>query len=208
MIDYVRGSVRQVAESHVVLDVGGIGLRVQATPATVADLDLGEVAQIATSLIVREDSWTLFGFTDPDERDVFELVQTVSGVGPRTAQALVGTLTAEGLRRAVHRQDAATVMKVPGIGRKGAQRILLELADRIGAPVATAEGSASPPTDRSEPEAWRAAVVSGLSSLGWSQREAEAAASAIEARVPDMTAADGSPDVAALLRAALRELRR
>lgn len=141
MIDFIRGQVQRVAESHVVVDVGGIGIRVEATPATVAELAGADIRQVPTSLVIREDSWTIYGFADTDERDVFDLVQTVSGVGPRTAQALVATLTPDGLRRAINQQDVTALMKVPGIGRKGAQRIILELTDRLGAPATPTEPS-------------------------------------------------------------------
>lgn len=200
MIDFVRGEVRQVAATHIVVEVGGLGLRLQATPGTIAELRVGETRQIPSSLVVREDSWTLFGFTDADERELFDTVQTVSGVGPRTALALVGTLTAEGLRRAVAGSDEAALMKVPGIGKKGAQRILLELADRIGAPtgsVADAERPAVSPV--------REAVASGLMSLGWSAKESEAAVRAVAEQQPELL---NSGPVPTALRAALRELQR
>lgn len=199
MIEYVRGTVGRRAESHVVIDVGGIGIRVEAAPATVAALAPGEVREVPTSLVVREDAWTLYGFVDADEREVFELVQTVSGVGPRLAQSLVATLTADGLRQAVQRSDAATVMTVPGIGRKGAQRILLELADRLGPPIGAAGARADPaPTT----PGWHDDVVSGLVGLGWSPREAEAAVHAVSERVePDAP-------VPVVLKEALRELKR
>lgn len=200
MIDYVRGTVGRRAEDHVVIDVGGIGIRVEAAPATVAAMVGGEQREVPTSLVIREDSWTLYGFADIDEREVFDLVQTVSGIGPRTAQALVANLTADGLRRAVHRQDGATVMTVPGIGRKGAQRILLELADRLGPPTgpdirATVTGATGRPM-------WHDDVITGLVGLGWSQREAESAVASVESQV------DPGAEVAAVLKAALRELRR
>lgn len=197
MIDYVRGTVDRCAEDHIVIDVGGLGIRVQAAPATVAGLSAGTACRVPTSLVVREDSWTLYGFADNDEREVFDLVQTVSGIGPRTAQALVATLTTDGLRRAVHQQDERLVMTVPGIGRKGAQRILLELGDRLGpAPTGAATASAA------ERPPWRDDVVSGLIGLGWSQREAESAVAA----VTDTVASDA--DVGEVLKAALRELKR
>ncbi len=200
MIDFIRGDVRQVAATHIVVDVGGMGLRLQATPATIAELREGETRQFPASLMVREDAWTLYGFADNDEREVFETVQSVSGVGPRTALALVGTLTADGLRRAVAADDEASLMKVPGIGRKGAQRILLELADRIGAPVAGAPDAGA----HAGGELHRA-VASGLESLGWSAKEAEAAVRAVAEKQPELMA---SGTVAVALRAALRELQR
>lgn len=198
MIDYVRGTVGRRAEGHIVIDVGGLGIRVEAAPATVAALTPGDTHEVPTSLVIREDSWTLYGFADVDEREVFELVQTVSGIGPRTAQALVATLTADGLRQAVHRQDANTVMTVPGIGRKGAQRILLELADRLGPPL-----SNTPDTPASEaPASWHDDVITGLVGLGWSPREAEGAVNTVRGQVPE------DADVSVVLKAALRELKR
>jgi len=201
MIDFIRGEVRGVAATHIVVEVGGLGLRVQATPGTIAQVTLGESRQIPASLVIREDTWTLFGFADADERELFETVQSVSGVGPRTALALVGTLTADGLRRAVATGDERALMKVPGIGKKGAQRILLELADRIAAP--TGPGPAAAPAAHG-PDV-RSAVASGLVSLGWSSREADAAVRAIAERDPELLA---NGPVAAALRAALRELQR
>lgn len=200
MIEYVRGTVGRRAEDHVVIDVGGIGIRVEAAPATVAALSIGSEHEVPTSLVVREDAWTLYGFTDDDEREVFVLVQTVSGIGPRTAQALVATLTADGLRQAVQRQDTATIMTVPGIGRKGAQRILLELADRLGPP--TGRGSATVEATPAGQARWHEDVITGLVGLGWSQREAEAAVGAVAGQV------DTDADVAVVLKAALRELKR
>ena len=198
MIEYVRGTVDHRAEDHVVIDVGGIGIRVQAAPATVAALSAGTPCQVPTSLVVREDSWTLYGFTDLDEREVFDLVQTVSGIGPRTAQALVATLSTDGLRRAVQQQDERQIMTVPGIGRKGAQRILLELGDRLGPP---STGAGSDPAPTGTPQ-WNGDVVSGLMGLGWSQREAETAVAAVSGEVAE------DADVAQVLKAALRELKR
>lgn len=200
MIEFVRGEVHQVAATHVVVDLGGMGVRVQATPGTIADLRTGDTRTIPASLVVREDSWTLFGFKDAEEREIFETVQSVSGVGPRTALALVGTLTAEGLRQAVATEDERALMKVPGIGKKGAQRILLELADRIGAP-SSPQPVPSAATDKSV----RQAVSSGLVSLGWSAREAETALKSIAQEQPELLA---TGPVAVALRAALRELQR
>ncbi len=114
--------------------MGGVGLQVQCAPGTIAGLRTGERARVATSLVVREDSLTLYGFATDDERNTFELLQTASGVGPRLALAMLGVLSPEALRRAVAAEDLTTLTSVPGIGRKGAQRIVLELAGRLGAP--------------------------------------------------------------------------
>ena len=142
------------------------------TPNTLAELRIGQVAALPTSMVVREDSLTLFGFADDDEKQVFELVQTASGVGPKLAQAMLAVLTPDAVRRAVAGDDVRTLTAVPGIGQKGAQRIILELKDRIGTPVASA--GAGPPGRRpSDP--WREQVQQGLVGLGWSAKDADKA---------------------------------
>jgi Holliday junction DNA helicase RuvA len=200
VIASVRGRVLAVRLDSAVVEVGGVGMLVQATPATLAGLRLGEEATLATSLVVREDSLTLFGFADDDERDVFETVQTVSGIGPRLALAMLAVHTPDGLRIAVATQDLNALVKVPGIGRKGAQRIVLELTDRLGAPIGggaplpgTATGSGA--------AAWRDQVLEALVGLGWSAKQAGDAVDA----VADESAAG---DVAGVLRSALRHLGR
>ena len=134
MIAPLNGTVCAVAPDGAVIDVGGVGLLVQCTPGTLAGLRPGERARVATSLVVREDALTLYGFAGEDERNTFELVQTASGVGPRLALAMLAVFTPDALRRAVAAEDLAALMTVPGIGRKGAQRIVLELAGRLGSP--------------------------------------------------------------------------
>ena len=128
MIAHLDGTVCSIAPDGAVIDVGGVGLLVQCTPGTLAGLRTGERARVATSLLVREDSLTLFGFAGEDERNTFELLQTASGVGPRLALAMLAVFSPDALRRAVLAEDLAALMTVPGIGRKGAQRIVLELA--------------------------------------------------------------------------------
>ncbi len=200
MIASVTGPVVVLAPEQAVLDVGGVGIAVQCTPTTLATLRMGEVARLSTSLIVREDSLTLYGFLDDDERLVFELLQTATGVGPRLAQAALAVLTPDQLRRAVATDDLVTLVQVPGIGRKGAQRIVLELKDRLGAPVGpvvsrTSAGSAAA-------GGWRPQVHAALLGLGWSGREADDAVAAVS----DQAGED--PDVAVLLRLALQTLSR
>ncbi len=152
MIAHLAGCVAAVAPDGAVIEVGGVGLLVQCTPGTLAGLRVGEQARVATSLVVREDSLTLYGFASEDERNTFELLQTASGVGPRLAQAMLAVLTPDALRRAVAAEDLATLTSVPGIGRKGAQRIVLELAGR-SAPRRTSASrrwpAARPPACRS-----------------------------------------------------------
>jgi holliday junction DNA helicase RuvA len=197
MIAYVRGQVAAVTLSSAVVEVGGVGLEVMCTPGTLATLRPGEPATLPTSMVVREDSLTLFGFVDDDEKAIFELVQTASGVGPKVAQAITAVLAPDDLRRAIAADDVKTLTRVPGIGQKGAQRIILELKDRIGAPTGSRPAGApvAPAT-----AAWREQVHQGLVGLGWSAKDAE---KAIDTVAP---AAGESPDVGALLRAALRSL--
>jgi Holliday junction DNA helicase RuvA len=199
VIASVRGRVLAVRLDAAVIEMGGIGLLVQATPATLAGLRLGEEARLATSLVVREDALTLFGFADDDERDVFETVQTVSGIGPRLALAMLAVHTPDGLRTAVAAQDLNALVKVPGIGRKGAQRIVLELTDRLGAPAEGAAPAAGAPAAGSGP-AWRDQVIEALVGLGWSVKQAGDAVDAV--------ADDAPADVAGVLRSALRHLGR
>jgi Holliday junction DNA helicase RuvA len=207
MIAFVRGSVAQAAVDHLVVDMGAIGVTVQCTPVTALSVRAGEHVELATTMVVREDGWTLYGFTDLDERTVFEQVQTVSGIGPRIALALLGTLSPEDLRRAVATSDEAALMKVSGIGRKGAQRIILELADRLGAPSGASAGDER--SSAAPAGGWAAAVSAGLTSLGWSPREAEAAVGALDPELAAAaTAAGDQADIGALLKAALRGLDR
>src|SRR5262245_34603948 len=134
MIAHLEGVVTMVAPEGAVIDVGGVGLLVQCSPGTLARLRPGERAKVSTSLVVREEALTLYGFSSDDERNTFELLQTASGIGPRLALAMLATFNPDGLRRAVAAEDVTALTSVPGIGRKGAQRIVLELAGRLGSP--------------------------------------------------------------------------
>jgi len=200
MIASVRGTVLAVRLDAAVVEVGGVGMLVHATPGTLATLRLGQEAQLATSLVVREDSLTLFGFAGGDERDAFEILQTVSGVGPRLALAMLAVHTPDGLRRAVATEDLAALKRVPGIGHKGAQRIVLELGDRLG-PALGGDGGSVPvtgPADR------RGDVVAALEGLGWNTRTAEDAVATVLQDAGDDPV--GAEDVAGVLRGALRLL--
>jgi holliday junction DNA helicase RuvA len=201
MIAFVRGTVASVAGDHAVVDVGGVGLAVLCGPRTLAELRPGSQAQVATALVVREDSLTLFGFADEEERQAFDVLQSVTGIGPRTAQGILAVLTVEQLRTAIASDDLATLSKPPGIGRKGAARIALELKDRLGAP----SGSSPQPTGA---DGWSDPVVDGLVALGWPPRDARAAAEAVRPDAQAVLADGGVPSVPALLRAALRHLDR
>jgi holliday junction DNA helicase RuvA len=207
MIAHLDGTVSGVAPDGAVIDVGGVGLLVQCTPGTLAGLRAGERARVATSLVVREDALTLYGFASEDERNTFELLQTASGVGPRLALAMLAVFTPDALRRAVATEDLSALTTVPGIGRKGAQRIVLELAGRLGPAGEAGAGMRAGAALNGAAAPWREQVRAGLVSLGWQAREADQAIAAVE---PELT---GEPsgeavDVSVALRAALRVLGR
>lgn len=199
MIAYVRGSVASVGAGSAVVDVGGVGLELQCAPGTLAELRVGHPTTLAAALVVREDSLTLYGFADDDERSVFEQLQTVTGVGPRLAQSVLAALSPDALRRAVATEDLTALMRVSGVGRKGAQRLVLELKDRLGAPTGDVVDLGSTPAHG---PAWEGQVREALIGLGWSPREADAAVAVVAEDVaPDA-------DVATVLRLALRSLDR
>jgi Holliday junction DNA helicase RuvA len=196
MIASVRGRVSEVAGDGAVIEVGGVGLWLHCTPATLAELRVGQEARLATSLVVREESLTLYGFADEDARELFVLLQTASGVGPRLAQAVLAVHSPDLVRKAIANGEVAVLTQVPGIGRKGAERIVLELRDKVGpatgVPGAVTTGSG---------EAWRDQVRTGLVGLGWSSGQADQAVAA----VADGLAGD-VPPVPELLRQAIRLL--
>jgi Holliday junction DNA helicase RuvA len=205
VIASVRGTVAAVRLDAAVVEVGGVGLLVHATPGTLAGLRTGAEGRLATSMVVREDSLTLYGFADTDERDVFDTLLTVSGIGPRLALAMLAVHTPDGLRAAVAAQDLTALTRVPGIGRKGAQRLVLELGDRLGQPSGGVTGPERGTPDPVVPD-WREQVVAALTGLGWSTRQAEEAVDAVATDVA--AAAADSGDVPTVLRATLRHLGR
>ena len=194
MIASVRGEVLEIALDHAVVEVGGVGLAVVAAPGTLAGLRRGEQARLATTLVVREDSLTLFGFADDAQRELFGLLQSVAGIGPRMALATLAVLSPDALSTALHEGDVKTLTRVPGIGQKVAQRMVLELKDKVvaaAAPVPSA-GSGHPRRDE---------VVEALVGLGFTARPAEAAVDAALVATADA-------DPATLLRSALTALAR
>ena len=198
MIASVRGVVAGVSPDGAVIEVGGVGMAVQCAPATLAGLRVGAQARLATSLVVREDSLTLYGFADDDEKQLFELLQTASGVGPRLAQAVLAVHSPDVVRKAIANADTATLTRVPGIGKKGAERLVLELRDRIGAvPVAADDRRGGPGNG------WTDQVRQALVGLGWTAPQADQAVTAVAATV------DGEPPpVPVLLKEAIRVLGR
>ncbi|HEU5109270.1 MAG TPA: Holliday junction branch migration protein RuvA, partial [Micromonosporaceae bacterium] len=173
MISSVRGRVAAVSPDHAVIEVGGVGLAVQCAPATLATLRTGAEARLATSLVVREDSLTLYGFADDDAKQLFELLQTASGVGPRLAQAVLAVHSPETVRVAIATGDTATLTRVPGIGKKGAERLVLELRDRIGG--VSGMGSDTPLSLPVAGLSWQEQVRQALIGLGWAPGQADQA---------------------------------
>jgi holliday junction DNA helicase RuvA len=209
VIASVSGRVAAVSPDGAVVEVGGIGLAVQCTPGTIARLQLGENARLSTSLVVREDSLTLYGFADDDERQLFELLQTANGVGPRLAQAVLAIHPPREVRRAVSMADVKALMQVPGIGKKGAERLILELRDRLGS--TTSDTSLDAPTGLPSvtPVApWRDQLTAALMSLGWSIKEAEGAVLQLAPVADEQIVANGTVEIAVLLRQALQLLGR
>jgi holliday junction DNA helicase RuvA len=196
MISRVRGQVLSIGLDHVVIEVGGVGLAITATPATLATLRTGNEAILATTLVVREDSLTLFGFADAAARELFGLLQTVSGIGPRIAMATLAVLEPNQLRAALAEGSVTVLTQVPGIGRKGAERLIIELRDKVGALASTnAEAVISGAGQV------RGSVVEALTGLGFAAKQAEQA-------VDGVLAENGTSDTPTVLRKALATLGR
>ncbi len=202
MIAFIRGVVQAVSLDSVVIDLGGFGLEATCTSNTALSLRVGERAELLTCLVVREDGWTLYAFNDAAERSIFEQVQTVTGIGPRIALAVLSTLSPDELRRAIANEDLNALVKIPGIGRKGAQRLVLELKDKLGPPQGNFGAQ-----NADVRTGWHASVTAGLVSLGWSSREAELAADGV-AHLANAPSEAEQPDIAVLLKAALQSLDR
>jgi len=203
MIASVRGRVAAVAPDSAVVEVGGVGLSVVCTPGTLANLRIGEEARLATSLVVREDSLTLYGFADDDARSLFELLQTASGVGPRLAQAVLAVHPPDVVRKAIATGDLNTLTRVPGIGKKGAERLVLELRDRIGSvsAMSTDGGNMSLPVVGIS---WGDQVRQALVGLGWTAGQADQAVGIVSAELNG----DPAPAVPVLLKRAIQVLGR
>jgi len=188
MISTLSGTIRSLSQDKLVIEVGGVGLSVLINPSTSLGLTLGAQTTLYTSLVVREDSLTLFGFLSEEVRNLFELVQTVSGVGPKVALSIMGALTPEDLARAISQEDTSAIERVPGIGKKGAQRMILELKGKLSdlSSGATYKGHQPP---------WREQLLSALVSLGFSPKESDSAISYV---VNDLHGNDQDPATMAL----------
>jgi Holliday junction DNA helicase RuvA len=197
MIASLSGSVRSLTSDRVVLEVNGVGYLINVTPTTAATLTLGTSLTIHTSMIVREDSMTLYGFTDAASKETFELVQTVSGIGPRVALSILAHLSPDQLADAIESESVDTLSGVPGIGKKGAQRILLELKGKL-----SSAGSGGSPITSGVPQ-WRVQLSGALVSLGYSAREADSAISIMVIDYANQGLDPAQSDLSALLKAAL-----
>jgi holliday junction DNA helicase RuvA len=195
VISSLRGQVLSIGLDHVVVEVGGVGFAVQATPTTLAGLRRGEEAALSTALVVREDSLTLFGFTDADARELFGLLQTVSGIGPRLALATLAVLEPDKLRAALAEGNITVLTQVPGIGRKGAERLIIELRDKAG-PLPGADGVVTDGAPKV-----REQVVEALLGLGFPVKQAEAT-------VDSVIAEDSAQTTPTVLRRSLAALGR
>ncbi|GAB3619558.1 Holliday junction branch migration protein RuvA [Glutamicibacter endophyticus] len=198
MISSLTGVVQAATLHTAVIDVNGFGMLVQATPQTLSTLKVGERATVHTSMVVREDSMTLYGFASPEEREVFEVLISVTGIGPRTGLAILAVHTPEEVRIAANTKDTAAFTKVSGIGPKGASRIVLELNGKLvptGAPVGS--NPAAPA------ETWEPQVLEALTGLGWTEKDAKSTLKALAKAEPDLIATGTVPDI---LRAALRSM--
>ena len=174
MIASLYGAVRSLKSDQLVIDVNGVGYLVHITASTSSKLGVGRNFQIYTSMVVREDSMTLYGFIESEDRDLFELVQTVSGIGPKVALAITGSMSTDDLAHAVNSKDESAISQVPGIGKKGAQRLILELAGKM-------EFTRQP--IKSGGFSWREQLVEALTGLGFTRRQAEGAVNEISAGV-------------------------
>jgi Holliday junction DNA helicase RuvA len=201
MISLVNGVVRSIGSEKVVVEVGGVGLAVSVTSQTGSQLNIGVPVQLFTTLIVREDALTLFGFLDEESRSTFELVQTVTGIGPKVALAIMGSHSPQTLAAAIAQEDIAAIEKVPGIGRKGAQRLILELKGKI------ADFGNAPRSSHHQP-VWREQLTSALVSLGFSAKDSDAAINSVIAEYAENGVEPTELELSELLKQALQSGRR
>lgn len=201
MISLINGRVRHISTDRCIVEVGGVGLSLSITPSTSLQLSLGASVQLFTTLVVREDSLTLFGFLDEESRQSFELVQTVSGIGPKVALAIVGAMSSEDLSRAIAQEDIKSLEKVPGIGRKGAQRMILELKGKISD---FSHGKTVLP----HLPKWHEQLMSALTSLGFTAKDSDEAIKTMASRLAEDGVDPSTVEISDLLRSALQNGRR
>lgn len=201
MISLITGTLRSITADRAVVEVSGIGYSLSITSRTSETLSLGTQITLSTSLVVREDSLTLFAFLDSQERDTFELLQTVSGIGPKVALAITGALDLEELARAVSQEEVATIEKVPGIGKKGAQRLILEL-----------KGKLLPTSERSQVAighlGLREQLIAALTGLGFTPKDSDIAITNTFTALSESSTDPTTMELSELLRLALANGRR
>ena len=187
MIYSVEGTLSQTGPGFAIVDVGGVGVRAEVTPSTAARIGrlVGSKQKLHTSFVVREDSLTLYGFDNADDRDTFEILMTVSGIGPRLGIAALDVLGADGLRAAVAAEDLKSLSTIPGVGKKTASRMVLEIGDKLGAPTGATESGGSQRGPAAS-TVIRDAVEAGLEQLGWPRAVAKRAVENLEGQYTDV----------------------
>jgi len=198
MISSLRGTVTYVRSGVLVIEVGGVGLQVQVSPRISAGYSVGETASLHTVLVVREDTLTLYGFKTPVSRELFELLQTVTGIGPKVAQSALTVYDAPDLIRALASSDNAALEKIPGLGKKGAQRVVLELHEKVADLEHAGAIQWSSPRGSLDAE-WKSQLTEALVGLGFTMRDARDRVDALENRYSN----PASEPLEALLRTAL-----
>ena len=187
MIAFVKGTLTDISALGAVVDVGGVGMNLLTSANALKGKKVGDQVQVPTVMVVREDHMTVYGFADANEKDMFLLLQTISGVGPRMALNLISVMGEQKLSNAIANSDIGSLTAVPGIGKKGAQRLILELSDKIASPKNSAITS------------WRESLITALVGLGWNRKDASSAAEQVQ--TPENEA-----DLSDSLRAALKIL--
>jgi len=198
MISLINGTVRSISLDKAIVEVGGVGLSLSITQKTSSQLNIGVPAQFFTTLIVREDALTLYGFLDDADRALFELVQTVSGIGPKVALSIAAALSPSQLAVAVAQEDISAIEKVPGIGRKGAQRLILELKGKLSDFGSTSKHPHHQPI-------WREQLTSALVSLGFTAKDSDAAISQVVGNLAEDGVEAQNLELSDLLRRALSQ---
>ncbi|MEY3795649.1 MAG: hypothetical protein RJB35_381 [Actinomycetota bacterium] len=201
MISLISGVVRSIATDKVIVEVSGVGLAVSVTTQTSSQLNIGVPVQLFTTLIVREDALTLFGFLDEESRSTFELVQTVTGIGPKVALAIMGSHSPQTLAAAIAQEDISAIEKVPGIGRKGAQRLILELKGKISDFGSGHKSSHHQPV-------WREQLTAALVSLGFTAKDSDSAINSVIAEYGETGVEPTEVELSELLKKALQSGRR
>ena len=179
MIASISGIVKAVRLNSIVVEVGGVGLVVHVSPRLAASYVVGTMASLHTSMAVREDSLMLYGFETSAARDLFDILQTVTGIGPKVAQSALSVYDAAELVAAIKSESAAQLERIPGLGKKGAQRLVLELKDKVGDFTAQAQSGVGN---------WRGQLTEALLGLGFTARDTESRLEFVAAEFKNISA--------------------